>query len=457
MRLLVLLLFCGVATLAQDLQKGVVIPAIQLENSQEKSYALYLPNSYDVSQTYPVVFVFDDSGKGAAAVQRFTIGASLTESIVVGPNYALSDSLNVSLKQSAVLINAIFNAYAVDQNKVILSGEGRGGLIASTSAHLSQDVYGVIAINDVFIDENLLKKSPKARFVILNNDVGENYFKLKAIDNRFSFREKLLGYYEYSSSDTWPDAGYLSAALVDLVMPMADQAQVESFYASDLAFGELLYRKRKHLEAFTFLTDLKKQYKKQIDLKDQKELLREVRANTTFKVKRIQRNEVSFDEQLLLQDFTYFIQEDIEKAYFDNLGWWNYQMEALDTKIDSTAANGQERKSALRLKSYVKGKVEENYDLYSQNNASFEQLLFLNILRTLIQPDNQEAFLNVISLSAKEGDTNAALFYLEELLRTGYSDYESLYTIEGTTAVKITEEWNQVIKAYLGKSKFYNN
>lgn len=132
-------------------------------------------------------------------------------------------------------------------------------------------------------------------------------------------------------------------------------------------------------------------------------------------------------------------------------------MEALDAKIDSTSRNAQERKSALRLKSYVKGKVEENYELYAQNNASFEQLLFLNILRTLVQPNNQEAFLNVISLSAKEGDTNAALFYLEELLRTGYSDYESLYTIEGTTAVKITQEWNEVIKAYLGKSKYYNN
>lgn len=457
MRLLVLFLFCGIATLAQDLQKGVVIPAVQLESSQEKSYALYLPNSYDDSQRYPVVFVFDDAGKGAAAVQRFTVGANLTKSIVVGPNYTLSDSLNVSLKESAVLINTIFNSFSVDQKKVVLSGEGRGGIIASTSAHLSQDVYGVIAINDVFIDENLLKKSPKARFVLLNSDEGQNYYKLKGIDSNYSFREKLLGYYEYSATDIWPDAGYLSAALVDLLMPMADQTQIQSYYASDLAYGELLYRKQKHLKAFRFITDLKKQYKKEVDIADQKELLKEVRSNTTFKVKRIQRNEVSFDEQLLFEDFTFFIQEDIEKAYFDNLGWWNYQMEALDIKIDSTARNTQERKAALRLKSYVKGKVEENYELYSQNNASFEQLLFLNILRTLVQPDNQEAFLNVISLSAKEGDTNAALFYLEELLMTGYSDYEALYTIEGTTAVRITEEWNEVIKAYLGKSKYYNN
>jgi hypothetical protein len=453
MRLLVVLFLCSATVYSQDLQKGVVIPAVQLDESGSMSYALHLPNSYDESQQSPVVFVFDAKGQGAKAVQRFTIGSNLTNSVVVSPNYKMSDSLVISAKQTSALINTIYNNFSIDRSKLILAGEGRGALIASTSAHLTQDVFGVIAINDVFVDEKILNKNPIINFVILNNDVGSQYYKLKALDGRYSFREKLKGYYEFESLDNWPDEGYLAAAIVDLLQPSASSDRIEQFYTSDLAFGNALYKKRRHLEAFSFVSDLKKQYKKEVDLNDQKDLLREIRANSTYKASKLQRNTVIFEEKLLLEDFIFFLEEDAQKAYFDNLGWWNYQMD----ELDSTARNRQSRKVAKRLKSYVQKRVEEKHSFYSLNSGSLEQLLFINILRTLVDPNNQEAFVNVISLSAKEGDANAALFYLEELLRSGYTDYDSLYTIEGTTALRLSEDWNELVKAYLGKSKYYDN
>lgn len=455
MRILFLLFFFSVATTAQELQKGVVIPAIQLDAST--SYAIYLPTSYDASQKYPTVFVFDENGQGAQAVQRFSIGANLTQSIVAAPNYRLSDSLNVSVTQSAHLINTIHEQYAVDISKIILAGEGRGGVTASMNAHLSDDVYGVIAINNVFVDEKILEKNGKARFVILNHDTGGNYYSLQGYKKRFSFREKLLSYYEFESEDRWPDVGYLSAAMIDFLQTGATPEKTKKLYESELSFGNSLYKKRRHLEAFAYVSDLKKQYRKVVDLDDQKELLRTIRANTTYKVRRLQRNAVAYEEQILLEDFNYFIEEDVQKAYFDNLGWWNYQMNELDAIIDSTAQNKLQRKSAQRLQSFAQQKAEQKYDLYTQANGSLEQLLFINILRTLVQPDNQDAFVQCISLSAKEGDVNAALFYLEELLRTGYRDYDKLYDIDGTTALRISEEYNEIVKAYLGKSKFFNS
>lgn len=454
MKVLFILFFCGVAAMAQQHQVGVVMPAVQFEEAT--SYALYLPSSYDASKKYPAVFIFDEDGQGAHAVQRFSIGANLTQTIVVAPNYKFSDSLHLSIKQSAALINNIHDRYAVDLSKIILAGEGRGAIIASTNAHLSQDVRGVIAINNVFIDEKTLDDNSKARFVLLNNDTGRTYYALKEYKKRYSLREKLLGYYEFESTDKWPDAGYLAAALVDILITDATPEETKTFYDSELAFGSVLYKKRKHLEAFAYVSNLKKKYKKALDLDKQKELLATIRANTTYKAKRLQRNTAAFEEQILLEDFSYFIEEDVLKAYFDNLGWWNYQMDELDAVIDSTAQNKFERKSAQRLKSFAQQKAEEKYDFYTQSNGSLEQLLFINILRTLVEPTNQDAFVQCISLSAKEGDVNAALFYLEELLRTGYDDYEKLYEIDGTTALRISEEYNDIIKAYLGKSKFFD-
>jgi len=218
-----------------------------------------------------------------------------------------------------------------------------------------------------------------------------------------------------------------------------------------------LHADQKNLEAYDFVSDLKKQYKKYSDLKNQKELLKKIRASTLYKLNKIQRNQARFEEQLLRQDVYFFLEDDASQAYFDNLGWWNYQMDEIDATIDSTSTNAQQKKSAKRLKGFMQSQVEEVYEHYNVATSSLEQLLFINILRTLVNPTNQEAIINVISLSAKEGDTNAALFYLEELLATGFTDYDSLYRIEGTTAMRISEEWNAIIKDYLGKSKYYNH
>ena len=457
MRLLILILFCGFASMAQELQKDTVIPAIQLDDTDEKSYALYLPESYKESQTFPIVFVFDDKGRGVEAVQQFTKGAALTQSIIISPNYVFSDSLNVSVNESASLINTVFNRLSVRQDRIILAGKDRGALIASTNAHLSEDVYGVIAINDVFINEKVLNKNHKVSFVILNNDTGREYYKLRDINSSYSFREKLKGYYEFESEDEWPTADYLSTALIDLLYEDGSQENIKKYYESDLTLGEGLYADYKHLEAYDFVYDLKKQYKKYSDLNNQKELLKKIRTNTLYKLNKIQRNQARFEEQLLRQDVYFFLEDDAAQAYFDNLGWWNYQMDEIDATIDSTSTNAQQKKSAKRLKGFMQSQVEEVYEQYNVATSSLEQLLFINILRTLVDPTNQKAFINVISLSAKEGDTNAALFYLEELLATGFTDYDRLYRIEGTTALRISEEWNTIIKDYLGESKYYNH
>ena len=458
MRLLILILFCSFSLIAQELQKDAVISAIQLNDTTWKSYAVYLPDSYNESQTFPIVFVFDDEGKGAETVRQFSKGAALTQSIIVSPNYVFSDSLNVSVNESASLINTVLGRLSVRQDRIILAGKDKGALMASTNAHLSEDVYGVIAINDVFIDEKILYKNSKAGFVILNNDTGREYYKLRDINSRYSFREKLKGYYEFETEeDGWPIADYLSTALVDLLYEDDNEGDIKKYYETDLAFGEHLHADQKNLEAYDFVSDLKKQYKKYSDLKNQKELLKKIRASTLYKLNKIQRNQARFEEQLLRQDVYFFLEDDASQAYFDNLGWWNYQMDEIDATIDSTSTNAQQKKSAKRLKGFMQSQVEEVYEHYNVATSSLEQLLFINILRTLVNPTNQEAIINVISLSAKEGDTNAALFYLEELLATGFTDYDSLYRIEGTTAMRISEEWNAIIKDYLGKSKYYNH
>lgn len=456
MRFLLLFFFISTTLFGQDIVPGTIISSIAIEDGQTDSYALYLPVGYDQNGSYPVVFIFDETTAGNRAVQQFTIGAELTKSIIVGANFAIKDSLKRGLQKSEKLINTVYQRYAIDATKIILAGRGDGALVASAGAYTTQKIKGVIAVNDIFLNNTILKNDSGFKLTLLTGDESSNYYKLRGYQNILRSSSSFAGYYEYDGGSDWPDAGFLSAAMVDiLLIDTTPQEVAQTYYDSDLAFGELLYKQQKHLSAYSFVQDLRKQYKDFVDVDSQKQLLRTIRGNAAFKAKRSRQTSVKYAEILLAEDFQYYLNEDSKNSFFDNLGWWSFQMNDLDAKIDSTASNNQERKASLRLKGFVRTLVEDKYTEILQQNSKIEQLLFMNVLRTLVDPTNQQAFINAISLSAKEGDDNAALFYLEELLKSGFTDYELLYTIDGTTALRIGEEWNTIIKAYLGKSKFY--
>ncbi|MBE15494.1 MAG: hypothetical protein CL867_04535 [Cytophagaceae bacterium] len=458
MRNFFFLLFIVTAVSAQQgIRPGMVTPAVQLAPDSDLTYAIYLPSDYDASASYPAIFMFEQDGEGAKAVQQFSIAAALTKSIVVSPNSPVSDSLAIGLRQSAQFINTIYKTYAVDKTKIVLAGNGKGAMVATSSAQLNDAILGVIAINDAFIDLELLTKKNNTIYALINGDEGPNYYKMNALRNVLKVKDALAGYVLYEGYQPLPASGYLSAALTTIYLEKElDLTAAAQYLESDLAFGQLLYKQRKPLAAFSFVSGLKAKYKKKVDeLDGQKELLRTIRGSKNFKVQRSQRNNIREAEQFLAEDFSYYMEEDVNNAYFDNLGWWNFQMNELDAKIDSTAKHIQERKAAVRLKKYVQAIAEDKYIQIKKAKPTIAQLLFVNVLRTLVNPNNADAFLQAISYSAIEGDDNAALFYLEELLKMGYKDYEALYEIEGTTALRLDQDFNLIIRAYLGKSKYY--
>lgn len=459
MKYSLLFFFITITITAQtSLSQGVVVPAVQLEAGSEMTHAVYLPRDYDASKTYQTVFFFEENGNGAAAVQQFTIAAELTNSIIVAPNRPVNDNLQVALKESSDFINALYRQYAMDKSQIILAGNGKGALVACSSAILNKTIAGVIAIDDAYIDINLLRGLPRMKFVILVGDESKNYYKLDRMESLVGRKDFIADFLRYEGDAAIPDAGYLSAAVSSLMLEREkNDPDAMAFYEKDLAFGDLLIKRQKHLAAFDFVSALKAKYKFHIDdLSAQKDLLKDVRRNRSFRAKRNQRNAVQEEESFLAQDFEYYLNEDTANAFFDNLGWWSYQMDELDAKIDSTASNGQERKAAIRLKKYIQGTTDLNAQVIEQNTAApVAQKLYVNVLRTLVSPKNPDGFIKALSYSAQEGDEGAALFYLEELLKSGYDDYEALYEIEGTTAIRIGEVYNEIIKAYLGKSKYY--
>ena len=177
-----------------------------------------------------------------------------------------------------------------------------------------------------------------------------------------------------------------------------------------------------------------------------------VRSKTYRTNKRLQNN-YFLKESLTKEDYGYYLEEDILTYNYNNLGWWNYQMSELD-KMDKSS-NEFEKRMSSRLRGFLNALISDNINIISTDKqVDLEALNFLNQLKTITDPKNSDNYLKVISYSSQVEDYGTAIFYLEELLKTGYDNKEELYNLEHTALFRITPEFNAMIAKYLKDARY---
>jgi len=179
----------------------------------------------------------------------------------------------------------------------------------------------------------------------------------------------------------------------------------------------------------------------------------QVKSKELYKWLNNRKKTIATSEKYIKKEYKYALEEDVIVHDYNNLGWWKYQAE----KINKRARNKYtlNRESGVRLKQYVatliNSAIEKQKEKKKVNNKG---LCFLWMLKTIVEPNEYDNYLKVIANSSKNGDFNTALYYLEELLKIGFSDEAALYTIENTSLLKITTEYNAIVTKYLKRARY---
>ena len=156
---------------------------------------------------------------------------------------------------------------------------------------------------------------------------------------------------------------------------------------------------------------------------------------------------------MIKEDYVYYLEEDVLTYNYNNLGWWKYQMEKLQEYEKNT--NIYEKQMGRRLKGFVNALIADNIDIIKAEAPVDEEALnFLWMVNTITDVKSYQSYLNIISYSAKIEDYGTALFYLEELLKNGYTDQAALYSLENTALFRIMPEFNKVVVKYLKDARY---
>ncbi len=460
----VLLCFVVHATAQKEiiLKKGVVIDSVKLNDSSLESYSLYLPRKYKATEKWPIVFVVDLKGKGSNAISYFRRAAEEQGYIVAASNNT-NDTLSTSQNILAFskMYNTVIAAFSIDENRMYTSGLANGARLASALPVFIKKIKGVISCGAGINNSEFISNQQKPYYFI--GIVGKedyNYTEMIKLRKVLNFRKIPNELLVFDGAAVWPPQKYIREALQLLRISAMfkgyeekNSDYIKQSYTREVEKLEELKATKKLLNYNSELDKTISIYNSHFNIDSLIEKRKELKKNKLFKELKRNQKAIFFNEGLIKEEYSYALEEDVATYNFNNLGWWNYQMGKINERIKSK--NKPTAQQGKRLLGYVNALTNETIGiLNAEKTLDEEALSFLWMLKTIVAPKEYSNYIKIIANSAKNEDFDTALFYLEELLKNGYTDKQSLYVIEHTGLLKITSEYNAIVAKYLKEARY---
>ncbi len=457
--------FTSIGSSAQEYRivKGGVTDSLQIPGTQSESYSIYLPRDYNSEKKWPLIFIFDPEGRGATTANLFRMAAESQQYIVASSNMDLKAKPVDSIVNTATsMINGVLQSFPVDTEQVYMAGMGEGAQIGSALTLLYKDLAGVLAVGNSFVNPQYLDRNNPYMFIGV---AGNKDYMVYEMENYLRFFDDLDFptdvYYFDGKEDEWPEARVISNAITGFTLEAIkegkrprDEEFIRSLFEAELEYAETLRRTRNYYEAYEKLDRMEDKYE-YFGFEDRiEERKKALKRTSGYKSQKSDFRRAISTEKEQQEEYEYLLRSDIVTNNFENIGWWAYQIDELE-KIKE-GSNEARANMAYRLLGYLDFVTKKEYDNIMKANVPIDTKIFISVLRTAINKEDPEAYLNIISLAAADGDQETALLYLEDLLKMGYDDMESLYNIEGALELQFTPEYNKLVKDYLGESKFFN-
>lgn len=457
------LVLISTTNFSQELRllRGAITENVVVNDSLKETFSLYLPTTFDVRKPWPIIFVFDLKGRGKASVSMM-VNAAEKEGYILASSDNVNDSLSISENVLIAnrMLNASINVVPVAKDRTYTAGFGSGAMFASILPTFIKEIKGVVSIGASVGNIQILNSKHTFQFIGIVNRSDYSFRDMldtQQILNKMKFPNELL---VFDDDQILPDINTIASAFRMLTLTSMAKGDVQrndsliaDSYQQFMTKANIFASSEKPILANYLLSDIEKVFNPLVELDSLKISQKSLRRSNSYKKANRSQNSYFLKESFLKEDYGYYLEEDIITYNYANLGWWNYQMEDL-AKLDKSAVL-YERQMSSRLRGYINALISDNIDFISADKeVDLEALNLLYMIKTITDPSDYAPYLKVISTSAKMEDYGTALFYLEELLKNGYTNKSELYELENTAIFRITPEFNMLVEKYLKDARY---
>lgn len=463
-----LLLFLGCLAMAGFLsaqqltfRKGMITDSVVVGDSIPESFSVYLPTTFNGQTTWPVLFVFDLEGKARQALAMFREVAEEKGFLLAASN-DIRDSLSISdnILITQRLINRVNALFPVQHQRMYTAGRAQGAQMAALVPSFIKAVSGAISIGSDIPNSEILDARQPYYFLGIVGKGDYNYPDMLNSKETMDVKNIPNNLLVFEGAEEWPGSELLGTAIELLNIRAMKKSQMEIDTVKVAATYRQMMTESRRLRgsgqlymAYNYLAEMLSVFDGIMDVDSIEAQMNLIKKDKAFRLQRRNENAQFFQEDQKRYEFAYSLEEDVYTYNFENLGWWVHEMELLE-QLES-GADPAVINMAIRLKGYLNALIEDNIDQLSiQKQVDEEALMFLWMLKTITAPAEYDYYFKIISMSAKYEDYGTSLFYLEELLKNGFSEKAKLYDLDNTALLRITPEYNEIIGKYLKGARY---
>ena len=176
--------------LAQEPQPGVVVDNVKCVANPEQTYAVYLPSNYSRARHWNILIGFHPGGRGRAIVEKYRAAAEQYGYIVVASNNSRNGPWSVSAAAIKALFPDIDARFAIDPQRIYLTGHSGGARVAMQVALANKAIAGVIASSAGYPDS---QPRSKVSFPVFGTAGTEdfNYIEMRMLDRKLTTPHRL--------------------------------------------------------------------------------------------------------------------------------------------------------------------------------------------------------------------------------------------------------------------------
>lgn len=406
-------------------QRGVVIDKVVCKSEPNQSYCLYLPTSYHVNKSYPVIYAFDPHDNGHIPVALMKNSAEKLEYIVVGSNNS-RNGLGIDEINSIVnnLLADTQQKMSIESNRIYTVGFSGGARVACLVAQNIGKVKGVIACSAGFQPDY---KSLTFRFIGVAGTQDMNYLEMKQLDDYLKSFHQPHQFLVFKGKHQWPPESVISEsismlelyAMKDSLIPL-NKNYVSNFVINSnnrisdlmrggctdsLAFALML--SERNVQMLDGLTDITSTKLALEELKHNPELQKYLK------------------DQLSLENYESQKQSEFVSSFGTKAaGWWKSEIKLLNDVVKSSSGVIKVDMSK-RLLGYISlscyGYVNRALNMQDWKAADYFTSIYLQV-----DPENPDSWYALACLQANTSKPKEAIESLRNAIKFGFSNFSKI-------------------------------
>ena len=450
--LLLFLICCYLPTFSQEnkFQNGEIIDSIIVNKDTKETFALYLPFQFNISESSPVVFIFEPMARGKAGIYPFIKAAEKYGYILVCSNNSRNGPYERNFDIANRLFNQIFLDFNINNKRVYVSGFSGGSRLASAIAVLTNQIQGVVACGAGFsLNKSHLPYKDSFSYAAI---IGDEDMNFKEMQNTKNFLNRLnipneLFVYEFNHS--WPSQEQILIAFDWLqleaykknILPI-NLGNIKKSYTNYYKHARNLQVDNQLLYASNEYERILRNFKKYYQLDSITDKLTVIKSDRLFtkEKKSLQSN---FKEEVLLSDkFIDRFNDDFKKKQHD-FKWWRSEIKKLNKKIKISESFKKKMLKRLQYKIFA---LSIETATLGNKIKHIDQSIFCYEICILIYPKYPYPYFKQVENYINKNNQITALDYLEKLIANGYTNIQRIKDHKAFESLKNNERFMQLIK-----------